>query len=232
MLEEEIMIYVMSDIHGCYEEYIEMLKKIMFSENDTLYILGDVVDRGPQGIKVLLDIAERKNVKLLKGNHDQEAAILLENIYQLFQDAPPRELVDLYKMWLADGGSTTMKEFLEYPSEQQKKALKVLKDALLITEIIVNSECYILAHSVPSFESKDKHPNWEEEEILLGEPDYEKEYFDDKYIITGHTPTGFIEKDSVGRIWQKNRHIAIDCGVVFGKTLGCLCLDSMEEYYV
>ena len=56
------------------------------------------------------------------------------NIYQLFQDAPPRELVDLYKMWLADGGSTTMKEFLEYDSEQQKKALRVLKDALLITE--------------------------------------------------------------------------------------------------
>ena len=41
------MIYVMSDIHGCYEKYRQMLDLIRFCEEDTLYILGDVVDRGP-----------------------------------------------------------------------------------------------------------------------------------------------------------------------------------------
>ena len=49
------MIYVMSDIHGCYEKYLKMLNKIKFSSDDTLYILGDVVDRGPEGMKALLD---------------------------------------------------------------------------------------------------------------------------------------------------------------------------------
>ena len=40
------MIYVMSDIHGMYEKYEKMLKQIDLSEKDTLYVLGDIVDRG------------------------------------------------------------------------------------------------------------------------------------------------------------------------------------------
>ena len=40
------MTYAISDIHGCYEEYIKLLEKINFSEDDTLYILGDICDRG------------------------------------------------------------------------------------------------------------------------------------------------------------------------------------------
>lgn len=40
------MIYAVSDIHGCYEKYVQLLEIIRFSEGDTLYVLGDVVDRG------------------------------------------------------------------------------------------------------------------------------------------------------------------------------------------
>lgn len=36
--------YVMSDIHGCYDEFIKMLELISFSDKDELYILGDVID--------------------------------------------------------------------------------------------------------------------------------------------------------------------------------------------
>ena len=57
-------------------------------------------------------------------------------------------------------------------------------------------------------------------------------YFHDKYIVTGHTPTGYIEEKSKGKIWFGNNHIAIDCGAVFGNPLGCLCLDTFEEFYV
>ena len=40
------MIYVMSDIHGMYDKYIEMMDLIDLKETDTLYILGDIIDRG------------------------------------------------------------------------------------------------------------------------------------------------------------------------------------------
>lgn len=226
------MIYVMSDIHGCYDKYMMMLDKIRFSSEDELYILGDVVDRGANGIKILLDIARRKNVVLLKGNHDQQAAIMLENLDMLFKEPPIEDFVNLYKVWLLDGGNTTLNEFLESNLDEQEIAIDVIRNALLIKEIHLNGESYILAHSVPGIEEKNQYPDWSEMEILLGEPDYEKQYYDDKYIVTGHTPTGLIEKSSVGRIWKNNRHIAIDCGAVFGKKLGCLCLDTMEEYYI
>ena len=37
------MIYVMSDIHGMYDKYIEMMDLIDLKEADTLYILGDII---------------------------------------------------------------------------------------------------------------------------------------------------------------------------------------------
>lgn len=52
------MIYIISDIHGCYDEYLELLKKIQFNDEDELFVLGDVVDRGPQPVKVLKDMLE------------------------------------------------------------------------------------------------------------------------------------------------------------------------------
>lgn len=64
------MRYIVSDIHGCYDAYKALLEKIHFSDGDELYVLGDVVDRGPEPIKVLQDIMRRHNVTLILGNHD------------------------------------------------------------------------------------------------------------------------------------------------------------------
>ena len=38
------MQHVISDIHGCYEKYIQLLEHIKFTEKDTLYVLGDIID--------------------------------------------------------------------------------------------------------------------------------------------------------------------------------------------
>ncbi len=59
------MRYIIADIHGCYNEYINLLKKIKFTDKDTLYILGDVVDRGPEPIKILQDMMKRKMLFVL-----------------------------------------------------------------------------------------------------------------------------------------------------------------------
>lgn len=65
------MQYVIADIHGCYEEYMELIHKIKLSKDkDHLYILGDALDRGTEPMKVLLDIMEIQNVTYIIGNHD------------------------------------------------------------------------------------------------------------------------------------------------------------------
>ena len=40
------------------------------ADADCLYILGDIVDRGPQVAELLEDIMGRKNVRLLAGNQE------------------------------------------------------------------------------------------------------------------------------------------------------------------
>ena len=47
--------YVCSDIHGMKGSYEEALKKL--NEDDVLQILGDAIDRGDDGIEILIDIA-------------------------------------------------------------------------------------------------------------------------------------------------------------------------------
>ena len=37
-------VYVMSDVHGCKDRFCEMLQCIGFQAEDTLYVLGDVID--------------------------------------------------------------------------------------------------------------------------------------------------------------------------------------------
>ena len=60
--------YACSDIHGLKERYDHMMEYI--KEEDTLYLLGDVIDRGKDGIAILLDVMKRKNVVMLLGNHE------------------------------------------------------------------------------------------------------------------------------------------------------------------
>ena len=226
------MIYVMSDIHGCYEMYQKMLKKIAFGEKDLLYILGDVVDRGTEGMKVVLDIADRENVILLRGNHDHTAAVLLSHFHILEEENCSKVLLEVYKDWLSDGGDKTLLEFLKLSPDEREKVLVTLGKTEFFKEMDINGKHYLLAHTVPEKERLQEYPNWELYDYIIGEPDYEEVYFEDKYIITGHTPTGLIDKNSNGKIWMKNNHIAIDCGAVFGNKLGCLCLNTLEEFYV
>ena len=68
------MIYVISDIHGCYRSYLKMLEKLGVRESDTVYVLGDTIDRGRNGIKVLQDMMMRPNIIPILGNHEYMAA--------------------------------------------------------------------------------------------------------------------------------------------------------------
>ena len=125
------MIYVMSDLHGCYDQYREMLEQIRLQDEDTLYVLGDLVDRGHQNVDLILAIASRKNIRPLMGNHDYMAALMLK-VYGLQegQEAGSNPLQkeaergDLFDAWLKDGGETTWKELMELPMAERQLILR------------------------------------------------------------------------------------------------------------
>lgn len=71
--------YVISDIHGCYDELIRMLEKINLGDSDTLICAGDYIDKGSKNAEVLEWIMNvPPNVILLRGNHDEDFAQNIE----------------------------------------------------------------------------------------------------------------------------------------------------------
>jgi predicted phosphodiesterase len=65
--------YVISDIHGCYDELQKMLEKIQFGDGDTLICAGDYIDKGPKNADMLEWIMRAPaNVILIRGNHDED----------------------------------------------------------------------------------------------------------------------------------------------------------------
>jgi serine/threonine protein phosphatase 1 len=139
---------------------------------------------------------------------------------------------DKYRSWIFDGGSPTEEAFMELDSESQKKILLYMSYMPIFEETQVNGNKFFLSHTVPGCDRMQDRCKLLWQEFIIGEPEYEKEYFPDKFIVTGHTPTGFIDPKCKGKIWRGNNHIAIDCGAVFGNPLGCICLDTLEEFYV
>ena len=222
------MIYVMSDLHGCYDLYIKMLEKINFSDTDTLYILGDVIDRGNEGIEILLDMMKRKNIIPLLGNHDYTALTLLKKL----KKKATKELLDIFKAWLSDGGITTYQKYKVLSDKEKADIISYLDCFSIFEELEVQGRKFFMSHTVPSRELMLDFDNINWQELIIGECEYDKVYFEDKYIITGHTPTALIDHTSRGKILEYNNHIAIDCGAFFTGILGCICLDTMEKFYV
>lgn len=226
------MIYVVSDIHGCFDKYKRLLEVIGPGEDDVLYILGDLVDRGEGSMKVILDLLPRKNVICLRGNHDQEALVFL-NRYVMSPDMGDNDLIfRAFQLWLDDGGASTYNAFKELGEEDRKRVISFLSSMPIYEEVTARGVKYHLSHTIPSKEKLLGSDECGLGDYIFGVPDYDRIYYDDKIMVTGHTLTEFIDDDYSGRIWKGNNHIAIDCGAVFGNPLGCLCLDTMEEIYV
>ena len=226
------MIYAVSDLHGCYDKYRKLLECLHMTSDDSLYILGDIVDRGSEGMKILLNLINRKNAFSCRGNHDHCAQILLRSFVLPDDGYFADGLEEVFRLWLSDGGSTTYDEFLKLDESEQRAVLRYLGSLPVYKKLTVGDQKFFLAHTVPEKTKMLDIHNWKNSDFIMGEPEYEKTYFEDTIIITGHIPTGFIDPEYTGRIWKGNNHIAIDCGAVFGNPLGCICLDTMEEIYV
>lgn len=67
--------YIISDIHGCYQEFLRMLDRIKFTDSDRLILAGDYIDRGPDSYKMLKWLEHcPENVFFIRGNHEEEFA--------------------------------------------------------------------------------------------------------------------------------------------------------------
>lgn len=212
------MTYVCSDIHGCYDSYLNMLDEIGFYEDDMLYILGDVLDRGDNGgIDILLNIMDKPNIKLILGNHEEVALDGMEFLMgsQLKNVSDVADLPEYVKVmlleWMNLGGLTTIDAFRQLASSEQKRIVHFLSDrCLTYEELSVNGTDYVLCH----------------DESYFGD-------VVDGVLITGHTPTRYLDDNpNPDFIWRDGEHWHIDCGSGYGGQLGAICLETGKEFYV
>lgn len=187
--------------------FMELLETIHFKETDTLYVLGDVLDRGPHPIKVLRKLMEMPNAICMVGNHELMALECLEFLMKEITDMSIEELdeemLDNLVTWQYNGSKSTIDEFSELSSDEKQDVIDFIIEDYSLHELV-----WIRA-------------------------DYDEQYFEDTFVITGHTPTQTIEDNPrPGFIYRNNNHIAIDCGAHYlGGRLAAICLETGEEYY-
>lgn len=64
--------FIIGDIHGCYDELLELIAQMGVTANDRLISLGDLVDRGNQSKAVYEYFKNRPNSLVLMGNHERK----------------------------------------------------------------------------------------------------------------------------------------------------------------
>lgn len=215
--------YVISDIHGQFDAFMRLIEKIEFGYDDEMYILGDVIDRGPQSLECVKWIMEQDNILTLMGNHEL-----------LFLDNYLHDTTGLYN---------TITEARESLSEDEmKKIINWIMDIPECKIVKLKDKVFYLNHTQVASQEY-----FETELTDRMFPSYDRymKYNDlkikDFICIYGHIPVmqmrAWHKQEASNKIW-KNKDgsvIDIDCGAGYpeqGGCLGCLRLNDLKEYYV
>lgn len=135
--------FAISDVHGCYDELQELLDKIGFGSADELWVLGDLVDRGPDSTAVLKwAIDAPQNHHFLLGNHDDMMASVL------WQQANGRHISLRETPWYWNGGLETEAKFGNEPGAWVFDVVLPWLDELpLHAKVSAGGEEFMLVHA-------------------------------------------------------------------------------------
>ena len=216
------MTYCISDIHGCYDEFMELVEKIDFSPtNDTIYILGDAIDRGSNSVDCLRFIKKTKGVHLLMGNHEQ---MMLD-----FYDGK-----DLHGDWYDNGGIIVEKQLGSIDKAEFERILSYVRKRPYYKTVKVNERRFFLSHAGLDFGTPFMY---QPKDALLWSRDrfIRHEAIKGYVCVFGHTPTPYMHGMTGCSVWFDDIHkdkICIDSACVFGGALAALRLDDGEVFYV
>ncbi|MFU8819147.1 MAG: metallophosphoesterase family protein [Desulfurivibrio sp.] len=204
--------FAIGDIHGCRPLLAGLLKKIRpDSDQDTLIILGDFINRGPDSrgtVELLLELKRQfRHLILLRGNHEQMLLDFLDGRNQ--------------GLFLAVGGRETLASYGADPSTAASTAWLPPEHLALLADL---PTCYENEHGIyvhaglqPGVNLAGQSSEW----LLWARDDFiESDHDFGKRVIFGHTP--FADP-----LVMANK-IGIDTGAVYGGRLTCLLLPELK----
>lgn len=222
------MTYVISDIHGNYQKFKELLEQISFSDADTLYLLGDLVDYGDESMELIEDVSVRLNVYSVAGEHDFLAVRMLKGFSKMLENGatPDEEYVAQMTEWVREGGQATLEGFRALDAERREGVIEYLEEMTLFEEVEIKGENYLLLHAgIAQYDPDCDLEDYEPEDFFAEPLDASYPLLEDCTVIVGHAPT------ASGRITRGEGSIFMDCGAAEGGRLACLCLETGKEYY-
>lgn len=219
---------VIGDIHGCYNELCELLKKLGYEYKNYIYIhpedripifIGDITDRGPSSIRVIelvYQMVMKENIaKYIPGNH-------CNKLYRYFLGN---------RVKVQHGLETTVTEYKSLNVNEQMnirdKFMRLYEEAPLYLKLPEVQA--VIAHAGIKENYIGKYDKKVKSFVLYGDvtgevhedgrpirKDWAQNYHGERWIVYGHTP---VLKPRI-----VNQTINIDTGCVFGNMLTAFSL--------
>lgn len=213
-------VFAISDLHGNWELWAQV--RAFLKPEDTLYVLGDAADRGPNGWAIIKDILETPNVKYLLGNHD---VMLLDTFVEDFDG------FDSHTYWSYNGGFPTYSDIQK--DENANKYLEKLA-GLPYYYCYKNTKGNIIHLSHAGFDPDKEISGLEDLVWDRGHLVTTKwRGADNEYCVFGHTPVPNFKEDIVEiknctALLCDGHKIDIDNGCFATNVLPLLNLDTLE----
>ncbi|UFS69429.1 serine/threonine protein phosphatase [Geomonas sp. RF6] len=214
---------VVGDIHGCSRTFEALLARVDLQRDDTLFLLGDYIDRGSSTRGLIESIVRMKrdgfDVRPIRGNHEE---MLLGALETGLAD----DLID----WMEQGGHATLRSYgVRHPSEMPEQHLHFLRRLPLF----IITDRFVFVHAGLDFSLPDPFSEAGTTAMLWdrsGKGDQRR--LGGRRIVTGHTPLSLDEIRST----LNSDKIRLDNGCVLGArypglgNLLALDLDSGELF--
>ncbi len=225
--------WVVGDIHGCYLTFRKLLEdKIQPSKKDTIFLLGDMIDRGPrtkETLDYIMDLQQQNYIILpVKGNHEERLVWLYfykQSIFDFLRFVKKRK----HSLWIQCGGKYTLESFqvksfydIPYHYIQWMKELPYY-------QIVDN---FIIVHAGLDFSSVNPFANIA---IMLNckKMNINPELINNKIIVHGHVALSQMTIEQMLHKRKQSHYICLDNGCIhtdkhgFGSLLA-LNLDTMK----
>ncbi len=188
------------DIHGCCETFKKLIERIELNKSDTLYFVGDYIDRGPDSkgvIDYILELREKGySLHTLRGNHEQ---MMLDSLKE----------GGAFDLWMLNGGESTLESFGISSAEGLDRPYM---EFFSQTPHYVKTDKFIVVHAGLNFYADDPLAD-KDSMIWIRNFAVDRSYLNGRLLIHGHTP---MDRESV--VSQEfEGPVNIDGGCVYGK---------------
>jgi serine/threonine protein phosphatase 1 len=220
--------WVIPDSHGCLKTLRTLVEDLIrLKRNDSLYFLGDYIDRGPDSkglIDYIMQLAfDGYTVTAIRGNHEDFMVKVWEEANHPWNLSNLIGRGKIRKEWMESGGEPTLQSF---GTNDMRLIPPAYIDWIKSLPLYVELDKYILVHAGFNFENDDI---FADEQAMMWARDYSiiPEKLNFRRVIHGHVPVplDFIQASLHSESFQ---FIALDNGVYMNDRPGFGNLTALE----